>query len=195
MQHPDTRTMQPIALLLLAAVSAFQGGRGAQSLESVVQAAVIDSLFVRDTTRQIVVGDSTVSGGTHFVDEDYTSALRSLGPLPEGVQEDFEAKRGTVRRVDSLSTKVPMRRFTATDRAGLRGQGSPTSYWNAFYRRFPGSPGLVAISRVGFGRDGASALVLVEYGCGGLCGGTIYVLLAQQSGRWRVTRTAQPRIA
>ena len=187
--------MQTIALLFLAAVSALQAGRGALSLESVVQAAVIDSLLVRDTTRQIVVGDSTVSGGTHFVDEDYSSALRSLGPLPEGLQKDFEAKRSTVRRVDSLSTRVPMRRFTATDRAALRAHGDPTSYWTAFYRRFPASPGLVEISRVGFGRDGASALVLVEYGCGGLCGGTIYVLLAKQSSRWRVTRTAQPRIA
>ncbi|MCY7378167.1 MAG: hypothetical protein LH467_02370 [Gemmatimonadaceae bacterium] len=97
--------------------------------------------------------------------------------------------------MDSLPAKVPMQRFTAADRAAARAQGSPTSYWSAFYQRFPGSPGLIEMSRVGFGRDGSSALVLVEYGCGGRCGGTIYVLLARQAGRWRVIRTAQPRIA
>jgi hypothetical protein len=190
-----------IAVLFLVAVSACHGARVAQPVESVVQAAVIDSLIVRDTTRQIVVGDSTVSGGSHFVGEDYASALKRLGPLPAGLQEDFEAKRGTIRRVDSLPAKVPMQRFTAADRSYLRGQAGPISrtdysaYWSAFFRRFPGSPGLVEISRVGFGRDGASALVHVEYGCGGLCGGTIYVLLSNKSGRWRVIRTAQPRIA
>jgi hypothetical protein len=184
---------RPIVFILLVAASACHAARGEQPAESVVQAAVIDSLFVRDTTRQIIVGDSTVSGGTHFVDADYASALRSLGPLPVGLQEDFEAKRGTLRRVDSLPAKVSMQRFTGADRTLLR-QGDPKAFWSAFFRRFPGSPGLVEISRVGFGRDGMSALVHVEYGCGWKCGGTIYVLLSHQSGRWRVTRTAQPRI-
>ena len=58
--------------------------------ERAVQAAVIDSLFVRDTTRGVVVGDSTISGGTHFLHEDYLSALRMLGRLPAGLQADFE---------------------------------------------------------------------------------------------------------
>jgi hypothetical protein len=161
-----------------------------------VQAAVLDSLFIRDSTRHVVVGDSTVSGGSHFVDEDYRSALRRLGRLPDGRQKDFEAKRAVERRVDSLSIKVPMLRFDAPSRAALRAQWrDPRSYWQEFYRRFPGTPGLIDVSRVGFSRDGRSALVLVEYGSGGLCGGTIYALLELQAGRWRVTRTAQPRIA
>jgi len=188
--------MRTVAIpLILALASACQRSRGSESEESLVQAAVLDSLFVRDSTRQLVVGDSSVSGGSHFVDEDYASALRVLGQLPDGVQADFEGKRGTRRRVDSLRTRVPMERFVAADRDSLPRFGSPSSYWQAFYHRFPGSSGVIHLSRVGFSRDGAWALMLVEYGCGGLCGGTIYVLLSHQSGRWRVVRTAQPRIA
>ena len=188
--------MQTAAILLvLVSVTSCARARDAERTEGVVQAAVLDSLFVRDTTRQLVVGDSTVSGGNHYVDEDYASALRILGRLPDGVRADFEAKRSKSRRVDSLFAKVPMQRFTTVERERMRREGNPTLYWHAFYRRFPGSPGLVRVSRVGFSRDGASALMLVDYGCGGLCGGTVYVLLAYQSGRWRVVRTAQTRVS
>jgi hypothetical protein len=188
-------TMKTVAVLLVAALSALGPGCGAQSIESVVQAAVIDSLFVNETTRQVVVGDSTVRGGSHFVDSDYRNALRGIGTLPEGLQQDFEAKRDSIRQVDSLPTKVPMRRVTAADRASLRSIGDPKAFWLAFFQRYPASSGLIQVSRVGFSRDGASALVHIEYGCGGLCGGTKYVLLTRESGRWHVTRVVQPRIS
>lgn len=164
--------------------------------EGAVQAALLDSLFTVDTTRQIVVGDSTVSGGTHYVDEDYRSALTRLGLLPDGLQADFEARRPVRRAVDSLPTRVPMRRFGEGDEHRQYNEGRDLrAYWSAFYGRFPGSSGRVQLSRVGFSRDGATALVLVEYACGALCGGTIYAVLARTPGRWRVVRTAQPRIA
>lgn len=187
--------MSGIAVTLIVALLACQGVRSARPAERVVQALVLDSLFVRDTTQQIVVSDSTVAERTAALDEDHASALRRLGPLAKGLRADFEARLGTRRRVDSLRTRVPMRRFTVVERARLGAHRNPTSFWEAFYRRFPGSPGLVTLSRVGFGRDGTSALVRVEYGCGGRCGGTIYVLLANESGKWRVIRTARSRIS
>ena len=182
-------------MLLLAVGCALTDACGAQSPEAAVQAAVIDSLFVRPGTRQVVIGDSTVSGGSHFVDEDYRSALKMLGALPDGLQRDFEAKRSENHRVDSLPTRVPMRRFAASDRTEIGGTRDPNAFWKSFYERFPASSGLIRISRVGFSSDGASALALVEYGCGGLCGGTIYVLLAKQADRWTVIRKAQPRVS
>jgi hypothetical protein len=193
--QPKERYMVTLTLLLIASIPNCQTVRGAQSAEAEVQAAVVDSLLVRAGTRQLVIGDSTVKGGYHFVDEDYFTALRFLGALPTGLRADFEIKRGETRRVEDLPVRVPIQRFTAAERALLHDERNPTSFWNAFYRRFPGSSGLVEVSRVGFGQDGKSALVLVEYGCGGRCGGTLYVLLAKQGGRWRVVRTAQPRIS
>ena len=188
--------MRTSALLFLFATAPWpQAAQAPEPKESTVQLAVLDSLFTRDSTRLLVVGDSTVSGGDHFVSEDYASALRTLGALPEGVRADFEAKRGVNRRVDSLQARVPVRRFTSADRELLQREDNPSSYWQAFYRRFPGSSGLIHVSRVGFSHDRGSALLLVEYGCGGSCGGTLYVLLAERSGRWQVVRVAQPRIA
>ena len=163
--------------------------------ERAVQAAVIDSLFVRDTTRGVVVGDSTISGGTHFLHEDYRSALRMLGRLPAGLQADFEVVREQRRAVDSLRTKVPVIRLDAATRASLRTDRDPGAFWQTFYRRFPGTPGWVELSRAGFSTDGSSALMLVEYACGFLCGGTLYVVVERRAGTWRVTHVEQPRIS
>jgi hypothetical protein len=178
--------------LLLVSSSAADTSRLA--LERQVQAVVIDSLFVRDSTRQVALGDSTVSGGSHFVNEDYTSALRMLGSLPDGLRADFESVRGQRRPVGLLPLRRPVVLVTAAERAQLRAERDPRSYWAAFYRLFPGTPGHIDVSRVGFSRDGNTALVLLEYGCGGRCGGTLYVLVHRVGGRWFISRQAQPRV-
>lgn len=182
-------------MLILACLAGCSRSHGMQPMESVVQAAVIDSLFVRDTTRQVAVGDSTVREATNVVDSDYAHAMQWLAPLPLGLQSDFEAKEGFREPVDHLPTRVPMQRFTRADRAMWNAQRDPNDYWTAFFRRYPGSPGRIELSRVGFGRDGNSALVHVEFGCGGRCGSTLYVLLARQAGKWRVIRVAEPRVS
>jgi hypothetical protein len=163
--------------------------------ESEVQAAVLDSFFVRHGIERLVVVDSTVQGSNHFVDEDYASALRTLGDLPKGLREDFGKKRLLPMQVQGLRTRVPVVLFTEQDRAALRAATNPTEYWQRFYARFPASSGRLAISRVGFSRDGQHALMLVDYGCGGRCGGTVYYLAARDDQRWRIVRTAQPRIS
>jgi hypothetical protein len=166
-----------------------------RATERAIQAAAIDSLFVRDTTRAVVVGDSTIAGGTHFVDEDYRSALRMLGELPAGLREDYEARRDQRRAVDSLPSRVRVIPFGPSQRARLRGVRDPREYWKAFYRDYPSTPGWIAVSRPGLSRDGQAALVLIEYGCGSRCGGTMYVMLARRGHAWRVTRVAQPRFS
>jgi hypothetical protein len=187
--------MPTIALLLvLAMVSQLQDTE--RSRERQVQAAVLDSLFIRDTTLLVVIGDSTISGGTHFVEEDYQGALKTLGPLPEGLQIAFERARRTRQPVDSLPVQVRVVAFGVIERAQLLEAGrNPTTYWSAFYSRFPHSPGWVELSRPGISRDGNTALLLAEYGCGGQCGGTRYILLHFRARRWHVVKVAQPRIA
>lgn len=135
-----------------------------------------------------------MSGGSHFVDEDYQSALKILGALPQGLQADFDRVRGQRRAVGQLPTSRPVVSLGADARRQLRAERDPRAYWATFFRLYPGSPGRIDVSRVGLSRDGQSALVLIEYGCGDLCGGTLYVLLQKEGTRWRVTRKAQPRM-
>jgi hypothetical protein len=60
--------------------------------------------------------------------------------------------------------------------------------WEAFYKRFPDSGGLVGVSRVGFNPEMNQALMYVEHGCGGLCGTGHYVLLNKGEGGWKVAK-------
>jgi hypothetical protein len=60
--------------------------------------------------------------------------------------------------------------------------------WPAFYKRFPGSPGIMGFSRVGFSADGAQALFYASHTCGGLCGGGEYVVMDRRDGRWVIEK-------
>ena len=161
-----------------------------------VQAAVLDSFFTRSDTKVLILLDSTVRGSDHFVDEDYASALRTLGELPDGLHEDFENKRKHRVGLREISARVPIVLIGARELAEIQsGATNPDSYWRRFYARFPASSGRLAVSRVGFSRDGRYALILVDYGCGGRCGGTVYYLLEKRTNRWVTIRLAQPRIS
>lgn len=56
--------------------------------------------------------------------------------------------------------------------------------WLAFYKRFPGSPGIMTFSRVGFSEDGTQALFYLSNHCGGLCGTGMYVVMEKRNGSW-----------
>ena len=60
--------------------------------------------------------------------------------------------------------------------------------WLAFYKRFPGSPGIMTFSRVGFSEDGTRALFYLSNHCGGLCGTGMYVVMEKRNGTWAIER-------
>jgi len=63
--------------------------------------------------------------------------------------------------------------------------------WHAYYERFPGSPGILGFSRVGFSADGAQALFFMSNSCGELCGGGEYVVMERRDGRWVIEKEIQ----
>jgi hypothetical protein len=60
--------------------------------------------------------------------------------------------------------------------------------WDAFYRKYPKSTGLISLSRVGFNTAGNQAVVYVERDCGLLCGTGTYYSLAKKDGKWAVVQ-------
>lgn len=61
-------------------------------------------------------------------------------------------------------------------------------YWLALYKRFPGTPGILTFSRVGFDEDGTQALFYVSDHCGGMCGTGIYVVMQKHNGSWAIEK-------
>jgi hypothetical protein len=60
--------------------------------------------------------------------------------------------------------------------------------WPAYYKQFPGSQGILALSRVGFSADGTQSLFYVTNRCGGLCGAGFYVVMEKRDGGWAIVK-------
>lgn len=60
--------------------------------------------------------------------------------------------------------------------------------WPAYFKQFPGSPGLLTFSRVGFSPDGTQALFYLSATCGGLCGSGYYIVMEKHSGQWVIKK-------
>ena len=59
--------------------------------------------------------------------------------------------------------------------------------WSAFYRRFENSAGYVRTSIPVLSADGTWAAIILEHGCGDLCGvGLLYLLMRDPQGQWHV---------
>lgn len=61
--------------------------------------------------------------------------------------------------------------------------------WDAFYRQYPGSAGLAAVSRPVLSKDGTQALLYVEHRCDGMCGEGMLFLLQREATGWRIAGT------
>lgn len=63
-----------------------------------------------------------------------------------------------------------------------------TSGWDTFYTRYPNSPGITTVSRIGFNADFTQALVYIGTQSHWLAGAGYYVLLEKVDGAWKVNQ-------
>ena len=171
---------------------------GALAVEDSVWAAVLDSLYVHRTTRLLVVDG--ITSDRFRRDRLVADAVRAFSAIP-GVEpytvESFWARNLEVRSITSLPrTRVPLVLVSEAaidslpDGIDSVRSGEPMLFWRAFHERYPGSSGLITLTRPGFNAARTQAILNVDRGCGGLCGdGTIILLARDAAGRWRVVHT------
>jgi hypothetical protein len=119
--------------------------------------------------------------------EDAAALSESLD-LPAPLIADWIAKntRGFILN-EPLPIGTPYRLATADELSTLFGDADPAVNWRRFHARYPKTPGLIRVSRVGFDPARAQAVVYVEFECGATCGSGRLVHLARgEAGRWRV---------
>jgi len=61
-------------------------------------------------------------------------------------------------------------------------------WWGEYYRRFPGSQGILTLSRVGFNAERTQALFYFSNRCGGLCGAGSYVVMEKRGRGWVISK-------
>jgi hypothetical protein len=86
-----------------------------------------------------------------------------------------------------LSLNKPYTILSIQEYEDFSGQGSEDG-WNAFYRKYKRSTGLITVSRQGLSREGTQALMYAGKQSRGLCGYGEMFLMTCIQGRWKVRK-------
>jgi hypothetical protein len=178
-------TLVSLAVACSSAVTREQDRSANQAAQEELVWSELLSTIAGDRYQLVVVQDSAelLVPDAH----DRQLMLEQLTDLREETVESF-ARANTVPRAlpDFTSIGIAVEHAGAADLATFRGAADPDEYWRRFYARYPDSPGLVRLSRVGFDQVHEQSLVFVYAICGGRCGTGRYVLLSRSGGQWEV---------
>lgn len=108
------------------------------------------------------------------------------GSLRTDTIQDFLEKSCTMGPISTtFHTDLP-RTFTAAESVHFRGWPIENDESRSFEELFPGAPGIISFSHVGFNSSLREAIVSTAFVCGGLCGTGWRYILRKNQGRWEV---------
>jgi len=171
---------------------------GIPAEEYAIYAAVIGDMFAnyrvssdpQSKVKLLVIEDRTVNntfavirgeGEGKRVKQEFSSII-SQETIDDYLAKDAKSHQLTKSFDLKLKyTLIPKKKIKQIFKSGLDG-------WGKFYMRFPGSVGLIALSRAGLNSSGNQALVYISHSCRGLCGSGTYMLLVKNKQRWIVKK-------
>src|SRR5437667_10500580 len=148
-----------------------------------VYRAVIDSMFVpraASVVTRLAILDSTEV----FKRENNTALIQSLLKLPEvdsAMARDFAARsyeRHSLKGLTTVRLRMPLLLLDHRALASLPRE-DPDKYWHEYYQRFPGASGIIELSAIGYSADGSTGDLMVDTGCGSLCG-NVYIVVVKR---------------
>ncbi len=122
-------------------------------------------------------------------DEGWSHEDRPRGVPQDAWQSWYAASRRGGRLPRDLEPGLPLSWFSNAEFHRLPESGGMEMRWPAFHKRFPGSSGHIQLSRIGWSRDGTTALVYGFVGSGSLsASGDLFVLRRTADG-WRLMKS------
>jgi hypothetical protein len=184
-KHPSTPEYDALTAFI---DSKFASRKGVQPIEPMGNG--IARIVIFNTTESDQDGQNVRMDGNGQPIPWAQTASSLQSSVPTLKRTTIDAFREVNRQQASLRRSLhPAIDYDLVDSAQLesifkRGGGD----WPVFYKRFPGSPGIVSFSRVGFSEDGTQALFYLSNHCGGLCGGGMYVVMEKRNGSWVIEK-------
>jgi hypothetical protein len=120
--------------------------------------------------------------------ETLPDSLREYGYVPASAARDFCAKNAKQEPLWSeLGDRLPLRLLGKKESQALfkAGPEEKPDGWDTFYAKYPGSPGIMTVSRVGFNEQHDTAVVYFGYQghwLGGYGGLTVF---RKMGGKWK----------
>ena len=189
------RLLIAAAVTLALALAASPAARAQSSFEDeeyAVYSALISQKFVREKTKRLVILNETARQFSPSEDADTVWAVKARIPeASEPVLDDFAKKNKTTSLLERRFkfqvdyVLISDEELDSFFKDGFPGEGFERS-WKQFYEKYPGAPGYIWLSRVGFDKEKGEAVVYVGSMCDQLCGGGQYVRLVKKDGGWKV---------
>ena len=177
----------PLLSLVLCACAQprFASAPDLHSSDPAVYRAVLDSMSVPQGGKrptQLVVIDGTLTVQPQDLE------LDKLPGVDSAAISDFQKRNSESHSLTYLSSPDLSVPIVLVSRQTLQSflHNGPDAYWTEFYRRYPGSGGSSSFSSIGYSADRSVALLMVDQGCGTLCGAGSNVVVKREGGRWRV---------
>jgi hypothetical protein len=150
--------------------------------EYAVYSAVITQMYV--PTKVIVLRNEVAVVGS---DTPFRPLLNRLTSLSRATMNDYDAKNKAPHPLRPLFTLPNPYVLIGQEEidAVYQDQGAG---WKRFAEKYPGAPGIITVSRVGFNAQRTQALLLLGQGCGTRCGRGLYVLLVKKHGTWEIAQ-------
>lgn len=160
--------------------------------EGEIFSAVMDSVFGSLDSDRLLVRATTSRG---FIQEQLPDVFRrSMEEFPDLNAEaaaDFLRINQEPRRIQAIEHhRFRVEIVDDSVFAGFHDDDSPDprEYWTRVRDRFGGATTIVSFSRPGFSVDRNEAFVVVNYGCGSLCGAGYNILMRRSADGWHVAR-------
>ena len=118
------------------------------------------------------------------VDVQGEQTSRFLSHLSPETKQDYTDRNKEHMRLPSPCRFAPS--CVVGDITDLAAKVKNDRAWRGFFKKYPNSPGLVVVSRIGFNRDHTEAVVYTGRACGSLCGEGEYARLVKLNGSWVV---------
>jgi hypothetical protein len=195
------RRLLSLGLILLGCVHRNEDGNGsARSVDLAVYRAVLDSMFVKAAPSrivQLVVLDKTfVLKRATSVGSEFDAFYRLAGADTTAVR-DLEALSREAHSLEALARlplRIPVKLVSVETLKSLLSQPpdssiqhlDPDMYWKRFYKQYPGSLGQISLSAIGYSANGDWAILMLDQGCGSLCGNGYMVSVRRTGGEWRI---------
>ena len=149
----------------------------------------IYSIIIRTITngKLVILKDHTKEGEIVKDEEIKAYVLRELFELKHETLKNFYLKNKfsiflneqILRRY-----KINCRLIDSEEFERIFGENTEKG-WKVFYTKYPGSCGIITVSRVGFDKGKKQAFVYITHTSGSLCGYGMYVLLTKKRFLWK----------
>ena len=141
------------------------------------------------TAKMVVLAEQTTGDPAAIARDAATiaSIVKQL-EVPPSTFADWQRRNTRIDNIDTtLKLNISYQVLDAKTRKALFESVAPATGWENFFKRFPGAPGLLRLSHVGFDDSLSHALVYVEHECGAECGtGHLFHLHLGAGGDWQV---------